>query len=234
MFMVRQRKGKWLGRFRIIKFAIFLIAATIVIANNLTPPAELKIPESVQNITSEIVTEREAQASITFNTPKPESLMQKNRDRAIRWFYKKTDKIPQSIAGEYVDFIGANIEPKLQPMVLALVTVESGGDAFAQSPKGACGITQIVPKYWEKRLISEGLISEARDLFDYRKNLLCHQYILKTLMEEYGENLNRLLVAYSGYRTEYSDKVLSRTNDLKLALVGQTTEKSSPSRKKRK
>lgn len=236
MFMARQRKGKWMGRFRIVKFAIFLIAATIVITNNLTPPTELKIPESVQNIASEVVMEREAIASLGSLEPKKpvESLMQKHRDRAIWWFYKKTDKIPQTIAGEYVDFISTNIEPKLQPLVLALVTVESGGDAFALSPMGACGITQIVPKYWEKKLISEGLIKEARDLFDYRKNLLSHQYILKTLIDKNGENMSRVLVAYSGYNTKYADKVLGRANDLKAAMVGQPTEGSSPFRKKRK
>lgn len=148
------------------------------------------------------------------------SILEKHKDRAVEWLYKKTYVVPRSMLIDYVDFITVNVDPDLQPLVVALLTVESDGNPFAVSHKGACGITQIVPKYWENRLIEEGIISEKRDLFDFRLNILSHQYILKTLMaDEAPNNHKSLLIRYSGYHSGYAEKVMKRMSDLTKFLA---------------
>jgi hypothetical protein len=148
------------------------------------------------------------------------SVLEKHKDRAVEWLYKKTYVVPRSMLIDYVDFITVNVDPDLQPLVVALLTVESDGNPFAVSHKGACGITQIVPKYWENRLIEEGIISEKRDLFDFRLNILSHQYILKTLMaDEAPNNHKSLLIRYSGYHSGYAEKVMKRMSDLTRFLT---------------
>jgi hypothetical protein len=69
-------------------------------------------------------------------------------------------------------------------------------------------------KYWGKELTEQGFIKEERDLFDYKCNILSHQYIMNQLLKDTNGNVRRALVHYSGYKDVYADKVLGRMNDL--------------------
>lgn len=215
--MQRQRLGKWSQFVRIVKLSIFLTAATLFINSNLELPKIPCAPTSIQNVVNTVTSEREANAAAISKKEK-ETLMQMYKERATGWLYKKTHVVSRVLVNDYIDFITANVEPTLQPLVLALLTVESEGNPCALSPKGACGATQIVFKYWGKELIEQGLIAEERDLFDYKMNILCHQYIIKKIMAENNGNLRKSLVDYSGYKVAYADKVISRINDLNRSL----------------
>lgn len=232
----REKPSKWRNRFRFWKLTIFLVFCLIVANSNLHTPQIPATPQSVQRAVQAITSESEAFASINEGAkakPKP-SLVETHKERAVNWFYKKTTVVPRSMAEDYVQFVAEHIEPQLQPMVLALVTYESSGNPCAVSKKGAAGATQIMFRYWGKELIEEGLIKEERDLFDYRKNVLCCQYILKKLLAEEG-NMRKALLRY-GDSNKYPDRVMSKANDLTSSLTHSakavTTEQ--PVTKKRK
>ncbi len=122
-----------------------------------------------------------------------------------------------------MNFIAENVEPRLQPTILTLVVHESTGNPFAVSTKGAVGATQIMFRYWGKALIEEGLISEERDLFDYRNNILCCQYILTHLLSQEGESMRKALMRYGdgkgGAGVVYQDNVSRRRDDLIKSLT---------------
>lgn len=131
------------------------------------------------------------------------------------WIYKKTDKVPTSIAKDYADHIVNNIDPKLQYLVCAHMIVESRGDMFASSKRGDLGLVQIFPRSWEKDLIEAGIIEEARDLFDYRKSILAYEFVIKQLLKENNNDMERALYDYFGGGASSARKTLSLMSDLK-------------------
>lgn len=217
----REKPSKWRKVFRITKLTIFLVFCLIVANNNLhSPQIPESAPQSVHRAVQALTDENEAFASINEGArPKPKpSLVETHKERAVNWFYKKTSRVPRNMAEDVVSFITENVEPQLQPTILTLFVHESTGNPFEVSPKGAAGATQIMFRYWGKALIEEGLISEERDLFDYRKNILCCQYILKTLLAEEGHSMRKALLRY-GDSGRYPDNVLRKTDDLTRSLT---------------
>lgn len=208
--MITLKKKNFWFKFLTKVFIFFFVGLITIQSRTHSPPAVPTDPFSMMH-------HGEAQAKMMDQSEMQQktatlSMMARNKDKAVEWLYNKTTRVPKTLANEYVNFIVENIEPQLQPLILVLMTVESEGNPFAKSPKGAIGITQIVPKYWENELVSQGIINEARDLYDFRKNILCSQYILKSFFEG-GHSLKSVLVQYSGYRSNYYEKVQLRLND---------------------
>jgi len=73
--------------------------------------------------------------------------------------------------------------------VAAVIAVESGGDPFAVSPKGAAGLMQLMPA--TARRLGVG------DVFEPTDNLKGGSLYLKTLLERYHGDLGRALAAYN-------------------------------------
>jgi hypothetical protein len=74
-------------------------------------------------------------------------------------------------------------------LLAAIVAVESGYNADAVSPKGAMGLTQLMP----------GTASRfgVQNPFDYRENLRGGATYLRSLLDLYGGDLSRTLAAYN-------------------------------------
>ena len=222
---IKSEPSKWQKVSFIAKATIFLVLTLIVVGSNLQP---LEYNDSDRNHPSgavvlpvieplvNLAVEREACASVNTEERRLNelSLIVQHRGRVVDWLDKNTNEdVPRHMLEKYVDFIGERVEPHMQGVVIALVSVESKGNPLAVSSHGAWGLTQIIPKWWESELKSEGIISGRRDLFDYRKSILAGQYILLKLSGN-GTNIRKGLAKYNCNSYRYADHVLSRVRDL--------------------
>ena len=64
-------------------------------------------------------------------------------------------------------------------LLMAVIDVESGGDPFAVSPKGARGLMQLMPQ--------TGARQGADDLFDPYQNVVAGTRLLDTLLATFGD-----------------------------------------------
>ncbi len=97
------------------------------------------------------------------------------------------------------------------PMVIlaGLVMQESSGKADARSSCGAIGLTQIRWKFWGKTLIEAGIATCEADLLDPETSIEAGAYIMRTLLDRYGD-IDEALRHYSGNARGYTDKVIGR------------------------
>ncbi|MDE1182021.1 lytic transglycosylase domain-containing protein [Paraburkholderia sp.] len=73
-------------------------------------------------------------------------------------------------------------------LLMAMIDVESGGNAQAVSPKGAKGLMQLMPE--------TGARNGASDLFDPRQNIAAGARYLRRLFQQFG-SLKLALAAYN-------------------------------------
>ncbi|SDJ50156.1 MULTISPECIES: lytic transglycosylase domain-containing protein [Paraburkholderia] len=73
-------------------------------------------------------------------------------------------------------------------LLMAVIDVESGGDPFAVSPKGARGLMQLMPQ--------TGARQGADDLFDPYQNVVAGTRLLDTLLATFGD-VSLALAAYN-------------------------------------
>jgi len=78
-----------------------------------------------------------------------------------------------------------SLDPEL---IRAVIAVESGGDPSAVSPKGACGLMQLMPE--------TSRILQVTDPFDPRQNIIGGSRYLRYQLDEFGE-LDLALAAYN-------------------------------------
>lgn len=72
-------------------------------------------------------------------------------------------------------------------IVYSVIKVESGFDKDALSPKGACGLMQLMPETYEWLLEAMGKESGTRaDIFNEEENIMCGTYYLSMLHARYG------------------------------------------------
>jgi soluble lytic murein transglycosylase-like protein len=80
----------------------------------------------------------------------------------------------------------AGITPNL---LSSMVSVESGYDTTAVSPKGAAGLMQLMPATAER--------FHVQNVFDYRENLRGGATYIRVLLDKFGGNLDLALAAYN-------------------------------------
>jgi len=97
------------------------------------------------------------------------------------------------------------------PMVVlaGMVLQESSGKATARSRVGAVGLTQIRWKFWGETLINAGVCETETDLLVPETAIEAGAYILRTLLDRYGD-IDGALKHYSGNARNYTDKVIGR------------------------
>lgn len=100
---------------------------------------------------------------------------------------------------------------QLEPtLILALVKVESGFDNFAVSPKGACGLMQIIPATGEALAEELGIRWVGRrTLFDPVANVRIGVAYLQMLLRRYNGDLETALAAYNSGPGRIDDFVRS-------------------------
>jgi len=97
------------------------------------------------------------------------------------------------------------------PMVVlaGMVLQESSGKATARSNCGAVGLTQVRWRFWGETLINAGVCDAEADLLNPEVSIEAGAYILRTLLDRYGD-IDRALRHYSGNARGYTDKVIGR------------------------
>lgn len=106
-------------------------------------------------------------------------------------------------------------------LVYAVIETESGFDANAVSETGDYGLMQINELYHD---YYEDVLN-IDDCIDPYNNVLTGIYILSCYIDEYGDDLDAVLMCYNGgkgylalmwnkgvYSTDYTDRVLARFN----------------------
>jgi len=89
--------------------------------------------------------------------------------------------------------------------IRAVMTVESGGDARARSPKGAMGPMQIMPETWAELRLRYDL---GNDPYDPHDNILAGTAYLHELQERYGSQ--GFLAAYNAGPVRYEQHLVGR------------------------
>ena len=99
-----------------------------------------------------------------------------------------------------------NIDPTL---LMALIYVESGWTRTIVSSAGACGLTQVLPKYTGKRnRIIKLKKHSCRDLKDPRKSIIIGAKILSWWVNKYGEG--NVVTGLCGYSSGFRCKINSK------------------------
>jgi soluble lytic murein transglycosylase-like protein len=107
--------------------------------------------------------------------------------------------------------------------VLAVIEIESGGDPFAVSPKGALGLMQLLPRTGQAVAGELGLRWEGPEtLFDPVANVRLGVAYLEHLRARYG-NLATALTAYNWGPTRVSD-LLRRSQPIPAAYSRRVLE----------
>ena len=97
------------------------------------------------------------------------------------------------------------------PMVVlaGMVLRESSGNPDARSSCGAVGLTQIRWRYWGETLKDAGICEKESDLLEPETSIEAGAYILRTLIDQYGD-IDGALRHYSGNARGYTDKIIGR------------------------
>jgi len=117
---------------------------------------------------------------------------------------RRTTRVNPADRKHYTPLISAVAkEHKLDPALLhAVITVESGYNAKARSPKGAIGLMQLMPDTARRY--------EVADIWDPRDNLRGGARYLRDLLAAFNNNLSLALAAYNageGAVAHYGNKI---------------------------
>lgn len=109
---------------------------------------------------------------------------------------------------------------RLDPfLLLAVIAIESGFNPLAESPVGAVGLMQVMPKVHADKFRAHGGEKEA---LDPRVNMLVGAQILREYIDRFGSEMEALR-AYVGaiqQPTEYPSRVFSIRERMVAASVG--------------
>lgn len=125
-----------------------------------------------------------------------------NRILAFSTKYKVTGDLATTIFDTALE---EGIDPDL---AFRLVRLESDFNDHAVSPKGAIGLTQIMPataRYFQKGITRDGL-------YDRKANLHCGLRYLRALVTEYHGNVNLALLVYNRGEVAVKDALAAGEN----------------------
>lgn len=98
--------------------------------------------------------------------------------------------VPQGFPVPREAIAQAATDAGIQPSLLSsIVSVESGYDATAISPKGAAGLMQLMPATADR--------FHVQNVFDYRENLRGGAAYIRILLDKFGGDLTLALAAYN-------------------------------------
>jgi len=107
----------------------------------------------------------------------------------------------------------------LDPLLLvAVMAVESSFNPLAESPMGAQGLMQVIPRFHQEKLVDQG---DGASLLNPETNILVGARVLKEYLTRTG-SLELALHVYNGASTEatgslYANKVLAEKQRLEAA-----------------
>ena len=140
--------------------------------------------------------------------------------RTLAEFVAKRYLVSREVAHEFVSIAHAAAQRTgLDPLlIVAVIAVESRFNPIAESPVGAKGLMQVIPKDHSDKLNAYG---GERTVFDPETNIMVGAQILKEYLQRTG-NLSMALQMYAGALNDdqdvYTSRVMSEKHRLELAL----------------
>ncbi len=104
--------------------------------------------------------------------------------------FDESQKVPEGPYGQLI-YEAAKRHALNPQIVSAVIRAESAGNARAFSPKGACGLMQLMPSTATRFGVSR------RELWNPERNLEAGVSYLKWLSDRFGNDLSRILAAYN-------------------------------------
>jgi hypothetical protein len=134
---------------------------------------------------------------------------------AIEWALKNSKStIPHIIINQAVTEAMKYDKWKL---ILAIMSVESNFDPFAQSKKGAHGLMQIMFYVWKDILT----VKDLRELNDIATNVRCGNEVLEKYLKDTNDNIKDALFKYVGGDPDYHRRVLIQYAELDFFISRQ-------------
>jgi hypothetical protein len=186
----------------VVKIFVVLILLLINFGCN-----EFSDPNAEANIPKILISEE-----ITISKFEPKIEKEIITPDIIEWIYKSSN-LPKSTAKEISIFIYENC--KYPHLIHGIIMKESNFKIFShRKDTKVYGLGQITYEIWKDE-IKQFDILEARDLYDWRKNILATDYIFNKYYEETGD-LRDALKKYVG---QVNNDVSKYCSDI-LAHVG--------------
>jgi hypothetical protein len=212
--------GQW-GR-RLVSTLVLLAsvaALTLIVTDHGQRPRFVPAEEGsvVMPIPSPVTSEREREAVTDTAVMQAEEA----RYRALSGFVAKRYLVSQDAAFDLVTLAHrAGHQLKLDPLlIIAVIAIESRFNPIAESPAGAKGLMQIIPKYHGDKLEEFG---GEQAVFEPEANIHVGARILKEYLRRTG-NLGIALQMYAGAladdEDQYTRKVLNERQRLQQVVA---------------
>lgn len=174
---------------------------------------EGKAPQPEEAEDTEFATER-AQATVEQVQVSPET--RRVVDYLARKYRVAATAIEPLIAAAHTAGARVGLDPML---IVAVIAVESSFNPFAESPMGAQGLMQVIPRYHQEKLEAVGQVGETT-LLDPVTNIQVGAKVLKESIQRSG-GLEAGLQYYAGAstdaETQYANKVMAEKQRLEQA-----------------
>lgn len=158
---------------------------------------------------------------------------------SLRKFLLEKDWIDKSVRLDELDYIlvltqqcSSEFFPNVPtPLVLAVISIESGFHSTLLGFNNDTGLMQIIPGFHRER-IANYIYNENVDLYDPRLNIMVGMDYLSELLERFHGDIYTTLIGYNmgpdrarryasnGWSSAYADMVMDRMNEISIFLEG--------------
>lgn len=194
----------------------FVVIALLAVSTLLTPAGRQRLA-AWGNLAMESLTPREKE--LTYSPPVVDLTLEQRR--VARWIANRhrvsVSATEQLVVASYTTALSFRLDPYL---LLALISIESGFNPYAESAAGAVGLMQIMPKVHADKFKPFGGPAAALDPW---VNMQVGAQIVREYLDRFGSEYEALR-AYVGARpettTSYPDRVMRERERLLAAAIG--------------
>jgi soluble lytic murein transglycosylase-like protein len=208
--------------FRLARGSLALLGLVAVVAVAMPLPQ----PALVTLVGSGMAGPLSASGPIVPVVTKADESAQEREERAVADYIARRYRVAEAASTAYVSSAyRSGLEHSVDPLlILAVMAVESRYNPVAESPVGARGLMQIIPRWHQEKLLEHG---GEYALLDPEVNIQVGAQILREYMGRAGE-MEAALQMYNGALDEptarYAGKVLAekaRLQQFLLAALGE-------------
>ena len=191
-------------------FGVMVVATSGFVAPHAEPQREVCFPEHSAQIAAASAGENASASAAPAAEPRDPA-----QERLVRYLSRRFQVAAESIE-TMVDAAwraagSTNLDPLL---VLAVISIESRFNPLAESPYGAKGLMQIIPRYHQKRIAAQG--GEAA-LLEPEANIVVGTQILQEYVRRTGTlegGLQYYVGSFSDGSAGYAQKVMAERERL--------------------
>ena len=209
--------------FRLARGTLALLGLVAVVAVAIPlPPGALEAQAAIATLLrGGAAAARSASGTIVAPAAAPDLSAQEREERAAADYIAKRFRVAEFASTVYVsNAYRSGFEFSVDPLlILAVMAVESRYNPVAESPVGAKGLMQIIPRWHQEKLLEHG---GEYALLDPVVNIQVGTQILREYLSRAGD-MQAGLQMYNGALDEptarYAGKVLAEKARLRLFLV---------------